>query len=114
MERERKYYLSNIRSNTNCGGSRIIKIYYLPYFKITYINIMCSVIHRYLTEIEKELLHRNPVPTINTVMNDRFVLTQLILDCTSSDISSFSVTSVVLCGGTDFEKTVHSAPPETL
>ena len=40
MERERKCYLSNILSDTNCGGSKISKIYYLSYFKITYINIM--------------------------------------------------------------------------
>ena len=33
-------------------------------------------------------MYRNPVPAIKSVMNDKFVLTQLILDCTSSDISS--------------------------
>ena len=37
---EMKFYLSNILSDTNCDGSKIIKICYLSYFKITYINIM--------------------------------------------------------------------------
>ena len=39
MEMERKCYLSNILSDTNCGGSEVIKIYYLSYFTINYINI---------------------------------------------------------------------------
>ena len=40
MERGTKFYLSDILSDTNCGGNKIIKIYYLSFFKITYINIM--------------------------------------------------------------------------
>ena len=58
---------------------------------------LSSVRHRYLTEIEKELMNRNPMPTINSVLNDKFALTQLILNCTSSDISSMGSLSPQGC-----------------
>ena len=47
-----------------------------------------SVRQRYLGEIGNELTHRNQSAVVANVMNEKVVLTQLGLDCTSAVVAS--------------------------
>ena len=56
-------------------------------------NALSPVRQSYISVLETILLASNPLLTVKSVINDKFMFTQLILDCTSDTIAS----RVLLC-----------------
>ena len=51
-------------------------------------NVLSSVRQNYISQIESILSVNNTIPTVKSVINNRDLLTQLILDCTSATVAS--------------------------
>ena len=60
--------------------------HYLNTSEHTHLELI-SVRQNYISQIESILSVNNPVVTINAVINNRDLLTQLILDCTSATVA---------------------------
>ena len=66
-----------------CSAASEDRVYF-----IAECNALSSVRQNYISQIESILSVNNPIVTVNAVINNRDLLTQLILDCTSATLAT--------------------------